>query len=93
MNSSIESHEPGAKPGHGTDEPGEKFFLEIEGHEHPWHKPTIDVPEIRKLGKIPDDQSIIVEDPEGCERTLGHHEVITLKPGHRVGRAPKYKRG
>ncbi len=77
----------------GSDNSGQKFYLNIEGKEYEWDKATITVPEIRQLGGIPTDQNIVVEDPEGRERTLTETEVIELKPGHRVGRAPKYKRG
>lgn len=72
---------------------GQKFFIDIEGREYAWDSPTITVPEIRALGNIPADQPIIQEAPDGTERTLGENEVIELKPGHRHGRAPKYKRG
>jgi hypothetical protein len=77
----------------GSNNAGQKFFINIEGHEYEWPKSTITVPEIRTLGNIPNDQTIVVEDPEGTERTLAENEVIELKPGHRIGRAPKYKRG
>jgi len=79
--------------GNGSENSGQKFYIQIENTEYEWPKPTITVPEIRQLGNIPADQSIVVEDPEGGERTLAETDVITLKPGHRVGRAPKYKRG
>jgi hypothetical protein len=42
---------------------------------------------------IPTDQQIVEEFPDGSEKTLGNSDVIALKPGHRFGRAPKYKRG
>lgn len=92
MNASAESQKPDTKD-NGPENAGQKFFINIEGKEYEWDKSTISVPEIRKLGQIPADQSIVVEDPEGGERTLSENDVITLKPGHRVGRAPKYKRG
>jgi len=69
------------------------YFIDIEGREYEWDKPTITVPEIRSLGSIPADQAIVQEAPDGTERTLGENEVVELKPGHRHGRAPKYKRG
>jgi len=72
---------------------GQKFLVNIEGHEYPWDKPTVTVPEIRQLGNLPSDQPVIEEDAEGRERTLAENEVVTIKPGHRHGRAPKYKRG
>jgi len=75
------------------DHGGQQFFIDIEGHEYSWDKATITVPEIRALGHIPADQPIVQEAPDGTERTLAENEVIELKPGHRHGRAPKYKRG
>ncbi len=72
---------------------GQKFFVNIEGTEYEWPKETITVPEIRVLGNLPPDQAVVSEDPEGQERTLKEDEIVTLKPGHRHGRAPKYKRG
>lgn len=73
--------------------PAHEYFIDIEGREYEWDKPTITVPEIRSLGKIPADQPIVQEAPDGTERTLAENEVVELKPGHRHGRAPKYKRG
>lgn len=72
---------------------GKKFFVNIEGTEYPWDKETITVAEIRVLGNIPSDQQIIQEAPDGTELTLAENEIVTLKPGHRHGRAPKYRRG
>ena len=74
-------------------ETGQKFFVQIEDKEYPWPKDTITTAEIRVLGNLPADQPVIEEDPDGGERTLQENETIRLKPGHRLGRAPKYKRG
>lgn len=71
----------------------QKLKIHIEGREYEWDKVTITVLEIRKLGNIPNDQQVVCEDEEGCERTLAEHEIITIKHGHRHGRCPKYKRG
>jgi len=82
--------------GHGAavaEHHGQRFFVNIEGHEYPWEKPTIIVPEIRRLGNLPPDQAVVCEDAEGRERTLAENETVTIQPGHRHGRAPKYKRG
>ena len=75
------------------DAAGKKFFVNIEGREYEWDKSTISVSEIRQLGNLPTDQPVICEDAEGRERTLAENEVVTIQPGHRHGRAPKYKRG
>jgi hypothetical protein len=72
---------------------GKKYFINIEGTEYEWPKDTITVPEIRNLGNLPVDLPVIEELPDGTERQLREDEVIDLKPGHRYGRAPKYKRG
>lgn len=72
---------------------GKKFYVNVEGNEYEWERETIMVQEIRQLGDIPDDQGVISEDPDGNERTLDEHEVVTIQPGHRHGRSAKYKRG
>lgn len=72
---------------------GKKFFVNIEGTEYSWDKDTITTQEIRALGNLPSDLPVIEEQPDGTERTLAENEVIDLKPGHRFGRAPKFKRG
>ena len=72
---------------------GKIFYVNIEGVEYPWLKDTITVPEIRELGHLPKDQPVVEEFPDGKERTLNENDVIKLKPGHRFGRAPKFKRG
>ena len=74
---------------------GEKFFVNVEGTEYSWDSESITVAEIRRLPDpdLPPDQQIVEEFPDGSEKTLNNTDVITLKPGHRYGRAPKYKRG
>ncbi len=72
---------------------GQKFFVNIEGMEYSWDKDTITVQDIRSLGGIPADIAILQESPDGTERTIGESETISLQPGHRLGRAAKYKRG
>lgn len=78
-----------------NDNAGKKYFVNVEGTEYPWDSDTITVSQIRELPDpdIPPDQQIVEEFPDGSEKTLGNADVITLKPGHRYGRAPKYKRG
>jgi len=72
---------------------GPKYYVNIEGTEYEWPKDTITVQEIRTLGGLPTNLPVLEETPEGTERTLTEEEVIHMKPGHRYGRASKYKRG
>lgn len=72
---------------------GQKYFVNIEGTEHPWYKETITTEEIRILGNLPQNLPVVEEFPDGTERTLTPGEIVYLKPGHRFGRAPKFKRG
>ncbi|MFH1882187.1 MAG: multiubiquitin domain-containing protein [Planctomycetota bacterium] len=72
---------------------GKKYFVNIEGTEYPWDKETITVAEIRALGNLPQNLPVVEEFPDGTERTLAEGEAVQLKPGHRFGRAPKFKRG
>jgi len=77
----------------GSDEAGAKLLINIEGNEYPWTSDTITTQEIRTLGNLPADVPVIQETPDGTERTLAENETVTLQPGHRHGRAPRYKRG
>lgn len=72
---------------------GKKYYVNIEGTEYEWGKGTIRTAELRSLGSLPGDLPVVEEFPDGTERTLSESEVIELKPGHRYGRAPKFKRG
>lgn len=76
-----------------NDNAGKKYYVNIEGTEYPWDSETITVAQIRELGSIPADQQIIEEDLDGGERTLSDTDTVTLKPGHRHGRAARYRRG
>lgn len=69
-----------------------KYFVNIEGTEYAWHKDTITTEEIRTLGNLPQNLPVVEEFPDGTERTLAEGETTHLKPGHRFGRAPKFKR-
>ncbi|MDD5464912.1 MAG: hypothetical protein PHP73_00995 [Candidatus Omnitrophica bacterium] len=71
----------------------QKYFVNIEGTDYPWHEEDILTEEIRKLGNLPQDLPVVEEFPDGTEITLRAGEVVHLKPGHRFGRAPKFKRG
>ncbi len=72
---------------------GQKFYVNIEGTEYSWDKNTITARDIRSLSGIPADVPILQEAPDGTERTISESETISLQPGHRLGRAAKYKRG
>lgn len=76
-----------------SEDKGQKFFINIEGTEHEWSTDSITTEQIRDLGKLPSDQPVVEENQDGTERTLSPGETISLKPGHRFGRAPRYKRG
>jgi hypothetical protein len=81
------------KPEEAGDEAGKKFYVNVEGTEYEWGAETITTAQIRTLGGLPADQPVVEELPDGTERTLPEDEVIHLQPGHRYGRAAKYKRG
>lgn len=79
---------------HDPDEhAGQKFYVNVEGTEYSWDKDTITTAEIRTLGNIPADMPVIQEAPDGTERTLADDEIVLLQPGHRHGRASRYRRG
>jgi len=70
-----------------------KYYANVEGTEYLWDKETITVGEIRALRNLPRGLPIVEEFPNGTEKTLGEGAIVLLKPGHRYGRAPKFKRG
>lgn len=70
-----------------------RYCVIIEGKEYPWDEPSITTAQIRQLGNLPADQSVVCDDAEGHERTLREDEIIKLEPCCEFGRAPKYKRG
>lgn len=70
-----------------------KYYLCIEGQEHPWEGPTITTEEIANLGGWPPDQGVIEIDKENNERTLQPGEIVTLKPGHGFSKKVCWKRG
>jgi hypothetical protein len=70
-----------------------KFYVNIEGVECPWEGESITVKQICKLAKLSLDFPIVEEFPDGTERTLADTDTVLLKPGHRYGRAPRFKRG
>ena len=79
--------------GKDEEKSGKKYYVNVEGTEYPWDKSTISTQEIRALGNLPQELPVVEEFPDGTERTLAEDEVLELKPGHRYGRAPKFKRG
>jgi hypothetical protein len=67
--------------------------VNIEGIDHSWTQETITVPEIRKLGGIPDGTEVIEVDDENVERTLREDEKVSLPSGKEYGKKVKFRRG
>lgn len=72
---------------------GPKYYVNIEGQEHPWASGTITTEEIARLGGWDPSQGVIEIDPENQERTLRPREVVELKPGHAFAKKVRFKRG
>lgn len=72
---------------------GPKFFVNIEGTDRPWSKPTITTEEIIALGGWDPSQGVIEIDEDNSEHTLKPGEVVELKPGHGFAKKVKWKRG
>lgn len=72
---------------------GPKYFINIEGVEHPWATATITTEEIASLGGWDPSQGVIEIDPDNNERTLVPGEVVDLKPGHGFAKRVRWKRG
>ncbi|MCH8905985.1 MAG: multiubiquitin domain-containing protein [Candidatus Heimdallarchaeota archaeon] len=95
MTTELEKHSSGKKQekDNTKEKSSKQYFVNVEGAEYDWDKDTITTSEIRTLGNLPADQPVICERADGSEIELGENETIELKPGHRYGRAAKYKRG
>ena len=73
---------------------GKKYFVNIEGIEHPWDRDTISVSEIRELGGWDESQPVLeVNLQDNTERTLAEDEVVELKPGHGFSKKVRFQRG
>jgi len=70
-----------------------KYYINIEGKEYPWGSETVIVRDLKALASLPAGAPVVEEFPDGTEKTLSDSDVVILKPGHRYGRAPKFKRG
>lgn len=73
---------------------GPKFYIDIEGTEHPWDKDTITTKQIIELGGWdPANGAIIIDHKTNEERTLQPEEVVEIKPGMGFAKKVKFKRG
>ena len=78
------------KAGHGQ---GPKYFVNVEGTVHPWHKDTITTEEIAHLGGWPVTDGVKEVDEDNNERDLRPGEVVQLKPGQGFSKKIGWKRG
>lgn len=75
-------------------EQGPKYFVNIEGAEHPWNESTITVPQIRLLANWDSSQPVVeVNLEDNSETTLAEDAVVTLKPGHGFAKKIRFQRG
>lgn len=81
------------KPEPQGDKGGKKFFLNIEGVEHPWDKPTVTAAQIAQLGGWDLAQGVIEIDADNVEHQLAPDAVVDLKPGHGFAKKIKWQRG
>jgi hypothetical protein len=71
---------------------GPKYFVTIEGIEHPWNQPTITTEQLAALGGW-GAEGVIEVDKDNVERTLTAGELIELKPGHGFAKKIRWQRG
>jgi len=68
--------------------------VNIEGVDHQWAQETITVPQLRKLGGIPEGTEVIeVDVTDNVERTLKEDEKVSLPTGKEYGKKVKFRRG
>jgi len=71
-----------------------KYEVNIEDSIHAWTKPTITVPELRKLGNLPAGTPVLeINLTDNTERQLAEDETVKLKPGHGFAKKVGFKRG
>jgi hypothetical protein len=70
------------------------FEVNIEGKVHPWPTHEITVPEIRTLGNLPANESVLeVHLETNKEKTLAEDAVVKLHQGLGFSRRVEFKRG
>lgn len=72
---------------------GPTYFVNVEGTEHPWPRPTITTEEIAALGGWDPAQGVIEIDRDNNERPLAPGDTVQLKPGHGFAKRVRWKRG
>jgi len=72
---------------------GPAYFVNIEGTEHPWDKPTITTEQIAHLGGWDPSLGVIEIDKDNNEHTVRPGEVVELKPGHGFAKKIRFRRG
>jgi len=94
MTADLTGRPPRPKTNGVTPGAGPKYFVDIEGSDHPWDQATITAAGIRELADWPADQQVVEVDlTTNIERTLTDDGVVELKPGHGFGRKISFKRG
>jgi hypothetical protein len=79
---------------HVRTEVGPKFLLDIEGTKYPWVEDVITVPQLRKLGSLPENLPVLEVDLHaGTDRELREDENVQLKPGQGFSKKVSFKRG
>ena len=76
-----------------AEQAGKKFFVNIEGTEHPWDKDTITTEEIIALGGWEPSLGAILIDKDNVEHPLQPGQVVELKPGMGFSKKVRFKRG
>jgi hypothetical protein len=75
-------------------EEGPKFFLDIEGEDHPWASPSITVPQLRELAGWDAQQQVVEVDlATMVETTLADDQIVQLKPGRGFAKKIRFQRG
>src|SRR6185369_10542182 len=72
---------------------GKKYFVNIEGREIAWDRPTITAAEIAELGGWVLSQGGIEVDKDNVEHQLRPDETVELQPGHGFSKKVKWQRG
>ena len=77
----------------GADTERERQFVNVEGVEPPWPRPTITTEEIAKLGGWDVSLGVIEIDRDNVEHQLKPGEPVELRPGHGFAKRIRFRRG
>jgi hypothetical protein len=80
-----------ARDGHEGD--GPPFLFEVDGVTYDWPQPDITGAQIMETAGIPLSTGIVLIHDDGTQETIAPDRIVELRPGKRIKKRPRFKRG